>query len=49
MKENENEVPWNCSPTFIFGVMDRFMERLEKVCDLLIFEWIIVSQKSLKI
>lgn len=31
MKENENEIAWNCSSMFIFGVMDRFMTRLEKV------------------
>lgn len=31
MANSENEVAWNCSPMFIFGIMDKFMERLKKI------------------
>lgn len=29
--ENEKERVWNCSPIFIFGIMDMFMERVRKI------------------
>lgn len=31
MDDNDNEVAWNCSPMFLFGIMDKFMERLKKI------------------
>lgn len=25
-------LPWSCSPTYIFGISNKFRDRLQKVC-----------------
>lgn len=36
MNNTANEIPWNCSPMFIFGIMETFIARIKKVYTLML-------------